>query len=174
MTYFEDLSDYTFLRGEGERSGTKNIGWLAKGKTFETAVPKEEFIDLLWKYCKVMVVPTRGFHICELCPPDPDRFKGTHVERRGEKLFLGTAEIRVFAKNGEIYAAPNLIYHYVYAHHYQPPAPFMTAILNVPGPPHQKYFERLRELDLNYNATSFPPEVPRFIRWLRWVFLIKE
>jgi len=167
MTYFEDLSDYTYYHGTCHRPGTKNVGWLAKGEAFETKVPTDEFLDLLWKYCKVSVAQMMGFQVCELCPPDPARFKHNVAERKGETLSLGSAEIRVFAENGAIYAAPTLIYHYVLAHHYQPPEPFMTAICNVPAPPYPRYFERLQELGLAYNTSFSPPEAPRPFRWLK-------
>lgn len=44
-------------------------------------------------------------------------------------MWLGSAEIRVKAKDGRIYAAPNLIYHYVAEHDYDPPKEFIEALL---------------------------------------------
>ena len=107
MTYFEDLSDYSFGRAIFFRPVTRNVGWLGKGYAFETAQPTEDLLDLVWRYCKVSIAQTRGIHECEFCPSG-DWYQG---ERKGEKLLLGTSEIRVFGKNGLIYAAPTLIYH---------------------------------------------------------------
>jgi len=66
-----------------------------------------------------------------------------------DKLFLGMAEIRVFAKSGKIYAAPNLIYHYVKDHSYAPPDPFVEAVLTTSRPPDPQYFEQLESAELN-------------------------
>jgi hypothetical protein len=66
------------------------------------------------------------------------RFRSTddsyRSERNGEKLLLGSSEIRVFSRNGDIYAAPTLIYHYVNPHHYAPPGAFIQALNEGPVP----------------------------------------
>ena len=41
---------------------------------------------------------------------------------------LGSAEIRVKGINGKIYAAPNLIYHYIKDCGYLPPREFLDAL----------------------------------------------
>ena len=79
----------------------------------------------------------RGFHLCELChgsPPDA----ALHW-RGGEKILLGSAEIRVFGLNGVVYAAPNMIYHYVLTHRYCPPLEFIRAVLEGPLPDSLEY-----------------------------------
>jgi len=38
---------------------------------------------------------------------------GLEVARKGKTIFLGSAEVRVKGQDGKVYAAPNLIYHYV-------------------------------------------------------------
>ncbi|MCX7805518.1 MAG: hypothetical protein N3A38_10060 [Planctomycetota bacterium] len=38
-------------------------------------------------------------------------------------------EIRVLGRDGKIYAAPTLIYHYVVAHKYRPPQEFIDAVM---------------------------------------------
>ena len=53
---------------------------------------------------------------------------GQEVRLRGESFKLGDAQIRVRGLNGEVYASPNLIYHYVQAHHYRPPQAFIDAV----------------------------------------------
>ena len=45
---------------------------------------------------------------------------------------LGSAEIRVLGGGGKVYAAPNLIYHYVAKHKYRPPEEFIEAVMRVP------------------------------------------
>jgi hypothetical protein len=149
MAYFEDLSDYVYAPGF-VRPGTKAVGWLARGNAFPTTAPDEEVLDLLWLYCSISVVDTRGGHDCEFCPG----CYAYYAERNGQRLFLGTAEIRVFSQDGRVYAAPTLIYHYVAAHHYKPPDEFLEALREGPRPPNQEYFDALAKLNLEWNKTA--------------------
>jgi hypothetical protein len=95
MSYFEDLSDYTYF-SRVSCARTKNVGWLDSAHEFNNAAPTEELLDSIWDFCKVSVAQTRGIHECGWCPTGPSHY----VERKGEKLMLGAAEIRVFAKDG--------------------------------------------------------------------------
>lgn len=149
MAYYEDLSDYEYFE-EDYRRGTRNVGWLDADHPFATAEPSAELLDALWAYCKVSIAQTRGIHECELCARD----SAYDAERGGERLLLGSSEIRVFADAGDIYAAPTLIYHYVVAHHYAPPAAFVRAVLAGPAPPDPAYFARLSQLGLDWSETS--------------------
>ncbi len=72
---------------------------------------------------------------------------GVHPDS-GDRIELGSAEIRVFGDRGKIYAAPNMIYHYVTSHHYKPPSEFVQALKNGPSPPHPEYLHRLAALRL--------------------------
>src|SRR5262245_54271669 len=149
MAYFEDLSDYVYAPG-GIRPGTKAVGWLAHGHSFPAMTPDEEVLDLLWCYCSISVIQTRGIHDCEFCPSR----SACYFERNGQRLFLGTAEIRVFSRDGRIYAAPTLIYHYMAVHHYKPPDEFLHALREGPRPPRQEYFDILAKLNLEWNKTG--------------------
>ena len=75
------------------------------------------------------------------------------ASRHGVKLELGSAEIRVFGDGGKIYAAPNLIYHYMIHHGYHPPREFFRALKNGPSPDNPEYFARLAELRLQWGRT---------------------
>jgi hypothetical protein len=115
LAFFEDLTPYTYLRPEEERAGTVNVGWLAKAHQFPTGETSEEFRTRLGALCKCRRVKrTRGLHGCEFCT-GPDR---PH----------GSAEIRVVGRK-QVYAAPELIGHYVSAHNYKPPVEFIEAVL---------------------------------------------
>jgi len=151
MTYFEDLSEYSYF-ARYHRRGTKNVGWLGQGYAFPKDVPSEEMLDLLWSFCSISVVQTRGIHQCELCESP----RTVYAIRNGTRFKLGSAEIRVFGRLGDIYAAPNLIYHYVRSHQYQLPNEFLSALNESPRPPSSEYFDRLRELDLEWNKTFGP------------------
>jgi hypothetical protein len=155
MTHYPDLSDYDYFR-VFYRPGTKSVGWLGVGHNFETNEPTEELLRRLWSFCKVSVVQTIGMHDCEFCPTDTSNF----VERNGEHLWLGSAEIRVFSETDRLYAAPNLIYHYVSVHRYKPPDEFVQALMAGPAPPSQQYFDRLANLNLEWCNTASPDTQP--------------
>lgn len=150
MSHFEDLSDYTYHNSAAYRAGTKNIGWLARGHAFERARPTEDVLQKVWDYCTVSVAQMRGVHDCDFCPPG----EWYVAERNGQKLLLGTSEIRVFAHDGTIYAAPTLLYHYMLVHHYKPPDEFLRALSAGPRPPNPEYIQRLERLGLEWNMTA--------------------
>jgi hypothetical protein len=80
-------------------------------------------------------------HDCEFCKSDDLPL----AEGNNEKLLLGTSEIRVFSTQGEIYAAPTLIYHYASVHHYKPPDEFVRTLTEGPQPESREYFDRLKD-----------------------------
>jgi hypothetical protein len=141
MTYFKDLSIYSYS-GKKQSSMQNNVGWLGPGHAYLTWEPLESVLDLLWKYCKVHVNQARGFHGCHLCPGSyPIRAARNHEERP-----LGSAEIRAFSNRGAIFAAPNLIYHYMSVHGYRPPDEFIEELSEGPCPPDPEYFAKLEKL----------------------------
>lgn len=144
MTYYPDLSTYEYFF-EGAAENTVNIGWLDPGFDFPQGKVSERFLDRLWAFCRVKVLIARGFHLCEFC--DMPRGQVPTVRRGQETLEVGFAEIRVFGRNGKIYAAPNLIYHYVTAHHYRPPDEFVQAVLEGVQPDTPDYENLLRRYD---------------------------
>ncbi len=186
MTFFPDLSFYDYLRDN--KVPERNIGWLERGHEFERMAPSEETLDLLWSFCTISVMQTRGIHACDLC----ETRKTVHAVRHGVRFLLGTLEIRVFSKEGDrtsalkqrirekessglillrsspfpfaIYAAPTLIYHYVRTHHYKPPDEFLRALSEGPRPPAHEYFERLKKLNLEWKET--PPADPNAVPFM--------
>jgi hypothetical protein len=160
MSYYKDLSEYRY-HGDFHRPGTKNVGWLGPAYRFETSEPTEGLLDKLWSYCAVSIAQMRGLHACEFCPDG----KFCLASRNNQTLLLGSAEIRVFSNAGAIYAAPNLIYHYVLAHHYSPPEVFVAALQSGPNPGTQEYANRLSELNLRWDPTLTSLGKPfRFVR----------
>jgi hypothetical protein len=152
MTYFADLSDYSYLGDRHFRPGTKNVGWLDLNHSFQTSEPTEKLLDAIWSFCTVSIAQTRGAHICQFCGDA----SANHADRNGETLFLGAAEIRVITDGGEIYAAPTLIYHYVKVHLYHPPQKFLEALFTAPSPPQSKYYDRLRHIGIEWSKTLVP------------------
>lgn len=149
MAYFEDLSEYRYF-SQFSRPGTKTVGWLDRAHAFPSSPPSDELLDLLWTFCSTSVAVARGGHACEFCPTGSSYV----FERKGKRLSLGVAEIRVFSKAGNIYSAPTLIYHYVLTHHYQPPGEFVEALYSGPRPPEPEYFARLEKLGLEWRPTG--------------------
>jgi hypothetical protein len=123
--YYADLTVYSF---SDRQNGTEvlNIGWLDGIHLFAKAKPSEELLNALFRACLNLVNQTRGFHVCELCDT---RSFGIQASRDDKTIVLGSAEIRVAGGNGVVYAAPNLIYHYVAEHDYNPPVEFTNALL---------------------------------------------
>lgn len=127
MAYFEDLSPYTY--GPEERGDTVNVGWLEKGHPYVTGETSQEFRDKLALLCgqagrrrrgtELIHVITCGIHRCEFCSP-------------GGSPPGSSTEIRV-RRGNRVYAAPQLLHHYVIAHGYQPPSEFIAAVLDWDG-----------------------------------------
>jgi hypothetical protein len=145
--YFPDLSPYAYLQRE-RRSGLMNVGWLGAAEPFSRAPPTPELLARIWAYSQFATAPTRGFHECELCSVQPLGIP--QIEHNGQHLKLGSAEIRVFGKNGRVYAAPNLLYHYVRDHLYAPPEEFVQALLQSPGPESEEYFEMMDKIRISW------------------------
>lgn len=130
MTYFEDLSPYTYLPESVPPEATvRNVGWLDGEHPFMVGEPPQGFADRLGVLCADRATAqTRGIHWCDLClesDEDPDE---THPVN-GTALTLGSAEVRVLTPEGVWLAAPDLVYHYVARHNYLPPEPFIEAVL---------------------------------------------
>lgn len=125
--YFQDLTPYTYPQIRGRPQGPEasavfppgllHVGWLSPDHAFAKGPVPEQFLARLKRLCENPEIITLGFHVCELCPSD--RQSKPH----------GSAEIHVRGHAGRAYAAPELIFHYVRDHGYQPPDEFVSAVL---------------------------------------------
>ena len=125
---FEDLSPYRYLPdGDDQEEDRRalNIGWLEPPHPFTTGDVPDRFLVALLELCRRPVNRTRGWHFCGFC----DSRTPVTVTVDDETLTLGSAEVRARSADGRIYAAPNLVYHYVETHHYRPPAEFVDAVM---------------------------------------------
>lgn len=131
MTFFEDGSAYRYLP-EAVGTGAINIGWLDAQHVFTTGEVSTAFVDKLLRLCRSPLFRTRGFHRCNLCETASARTvaSGMTIATDAGEFVVGGAEIRVVAENGRCFAAPDMVIHYVLAHEYRPPAPFVAAVLN--------------------------------------------
>ncbi len=129
--YFPDLSVYRYLAGGPQWQGVPpagrlpvlNIGWLDAGHPYPVGPLPEGFLARLALFSADahLINWTRGVYLCPLCDPPALLEHG------------GSAEIRVVGV-GRVYAAPDLIGHYVEAHGYCPPQEFIAAVLDGPEP----------------------------------------
>ena len=136
--YFDDLSQYQYMQKPLELSDHPIlcVGWLDANKQFSKGNVSEEFLDRIWVFCCHPVLYTLGFHQCPFCK-EPSF--GIHVRRGDKETDLGSAEIWILGQNGIIYAAPDLIYHYIVGHDYQPPDEFIQAVIQSPLPGSEDY-----------------------------------
>jgi hypothetical protein len=163
MTYFPDLTEYAYTPLAPGDAAPKNIGWLGASVEFETRTPEPEFLERLWLHCLVSVAQTRGLYECHLCAGKESNV----AQRDGKQLLLGSAEIRVLSRTGDIYAAPNLIYHYVSVHHYAPPKEFVEAVTVGVPPSSKEYFDRLSQLGISWTPTLTPSPNNLRVRFVR-------
>ncbi len=122
--YFEDLSSYCYLKRRPNKK-TLNIGWLDSQHPFPTGTIPDEVLKRVLALCFTPVNQTLGYHAS---PFLRQASFGYPVEFNGKKTLLGSAEIRVPGKDGKVYAAPNLIYHYMKDCGYLPPQEFLEAV----------------------------------------------
>jgi hypothetical protein len=122
--YRADLSPYTNLRGVIEPN-TFCVGWLDSHHEFNHGTVSPHILERVWQRCLSPVHQTRGFHQSEFVHPSPI---GLSIERDGTLIVLGSAEIRVNGSQGRIYAAPDLVYHYLRDCEYLPPQEFIDAL----------------------------------------------
>lgn len=139
MTYFPDLSLYTY-HSTGEGENTLNVGWLDITQPFQKGEVPTDFIDRLWEFCRTRIVVMRGFHQGQFCENSSDGIPT--IQYKDEVFKAGYSELRVFGKENIIYAAPNLIFHYIIGHRYCPPQEFIDAVLSSPFPETQEYKEK--------------------------------
>ncbi|WTX00916.1 hypothetical protein OG216_46650 (plasmid) [Streptomycetaceae bacterium NBC_01309] len=143
MAYIADLSPYTYQDDEHvdvdggvvvfvPRYPRIAVGWLAAGREISRGAVPSGFVEALIRIKKARRVnPMRGFHSCEFCPA-PDPFDGwPETVYGGASLSLGNAEIRVPVPQAprRMFAAPNLVIHYVIGHDYAPPQEFIDAVM---------------------------------------------
>ncbi|WP_162907611.1 hypothetical protein [Allorhizocola rhizosphaerae] len=131
MTYFADLSPYTYLKSE-QAVGLLCVGWLEAGHEYPIGPTPPRFVARLGKLCaERKTAQTRGFHRCTFKPCDKlPHWPPLSTMINDREVFLGSAEIRVSAGKGISFAAPDLIYHYVVDHGYKPPAQFVEAVMH--------------------------------------------
>ena len=129
MAHYRDLSKYRYFEALPAQK-TLNIGWLKKRRflsilgfrSFRQGSLDQELIQI-YKDRSVKVNQTRGFYECEFCksPNTLDNFVEVFIRAKG------SCEVHI--KLGDIvYAAPELIFHYIEEHNYLPPKTFVNEL----------------------------------------------
>lgn len=109
--------------------GLVAVGWLEAQHPFATGVVEDWVVRKLAKLLRQPYQPVSfmGWHDCSLCG---DNHSYANLWLPGE---------------GCIYVAPEGILHYILAHDYAPPEPFLEAIRQCPSMGSAGYHERLRD-----------------------------
>ncbi|MFD5100528.1 DUF7919 family protein [Streptomyces albidochromogenes] len=133
MTYYADLTPYTYDTDSGAPTSAPtapravphvNVGWLGRVRPYAKGDAPAGLVEALRGMQRThRAQQTRGYHFCPWCAA---RMLGLLGAR--DTCPRGSAEIRVVG-DGVVYAAPELITHYVEAHAYAPPAAFVRAVL---------------------------------------------
>lgn len=130
MTYFADLTPYSYHSTSGPWSALLNVGWLDPAHAYTTGPVTTEFITALARVCvHSQVDMMRGLYVCKLPPCSgtlPDAPPSVLVD--GKEVSLGNAELRIGRNGGIWYDAPDLVYHYVTVHNYKPPEGFIEEV----------------------------------------------
>jgi hypothetical protein len=138
----EDLDPYT-AAPEADLLGLTplGVGWLTRQRPFATGPVPADFVAHLLRFCEA------GKVVYAWPRPQPCPFCGALApsEIDGLPYTPGLGEIRVIGEE-EIFAAPSLIYHYVVAHQYKPPAEFIAAVRHGPQPGTAEYEALWRSL----------------------------
>jgi hypothetical protein len=127
MTYFADLSRYSYSKSI---IPDRNIGWLGRWHKFPRGNVSAGFINGLALQVAVPRNRARGYHSCPYCGIFGKGAKPVSIRVEGVEVHLGGAEIHAFSRAGEVFSAPDLIYHYVEKHGYRPPDEFIQAVID--------------------------------------------
>lgn len=107
------------------------MGWLGPQSVFPTGPVAPAFFGTLMELLREPWQPAvfAGYHDCELC-----QFSGgpPRVSFGEAQISVGCNNLFVPCESGELFVAPSLIAHYIDAHHYQPPARFVSAVTKCP------------------------------------------
>jgi hypothetical protein len=122
MAYYPDLARLDYFP-VAETTILKAVGWLSADQDFMTGKSSQNFFDRLQELVECAWQPfhAMGGHSCELC-----QFLEHEQTPSGNKnLFIPF--------DGAVLVAPELILHYINAHHYAPPQIFIEAVMHCPA-----------------------------------------
>lgn len=124
--YYDDLVPYHYNLPL-ELSDVFTIGWLSRTHKFRVGQVSQDATEAMEELvASSRTNKMRGYHLCEFC----DSREPIVIKHKSEQIALGSAEIWIPSTGGiGVFAAPDLVYHYVVAHMYLPPQDFINAVL---------------------------------------------
>jgi hypothetical protein len=105
------------------------VGWLGPACPGGSGDARECLPTLQRLVQAASVAQTRGWHMCHFCRDQHAR--QTPITRRPAWYH---AELVVPSRDGQVFSVPNLILHYIDAHHSRPPQDFVDACMADPSP----------------------------------------
>ena len=138
MTYIKDLAVWDYAL-DVPADTLIAVGWLSKDHPYPVGNVSVAFFR---KLCQLLQNPWQpfvcgGHHTCDLC-----QFS-SHGQAHFENYEVPSASAaNLFVPSqGNVFVAPELITHYVDAHHYKPPEAFIAAVMACP-PMHSMAYKR--------------------------------
>jgi hypothetical protein len=128
------------------------VGWLEPGHDYDRGSVSRSWFERLAELAAEPWQPAVavGRHPCGFCV-----FTGgpTSVGVNGIDVPLGTANLWIPGEEpGVVYLAPSLVLHYIDAHEYAPPAPFLRAVEQCPPMRSMPYLRALRASGIRLSA----------------------
>ena len=138
--FLADLSPYQLSSADPPMIA---VGWLDRAHPYAVQTPSHHFLTRLQVFCTHINISSMGIHECEFCP---QLISTIYVQNGRQRQQLGSGIMLAFGQRNRIYAAPDLVYHYVRDHQYAPPNEFVQAILRGPLPTARPYRARMLHL----------------------------
>jgi hypothetical protein len=128
--FFRDLTAYEY-QVPRKAPNVLMIGWLDDNTEFERAEADAPFLNALRSlYPRHQVNKMRGYHKCQLCHTT----KNKGVMEASIDGDLGSAELWIPSSDkSAIFAAPDMIIHYIETHQYSPPTSYKQAVIQAAG-----------------------------------------
>jgi hypothetical protein len=130
--YRKDLTKYV-VGTSLELPEVMSVGWLDKRYPYNHAGVGEKMLtklrELIFSFgdLDIHVNPMRGTHQCDFCDEE-DIFLDQN--ENGKRILLGMDELWIPSlKEGEYFASPSLIYHYMDKHAYCPSPDYIASVL---------------------------------------------
>jgi hypothetical protein len=128
MTVFADLEPCTYFGDDAARV-LRSVGWIGEqgfpSGRIDVSVYRR-LVDLFADAFQPVIAA--GMHACSVCQFEPEA-------SGGRNLFVPTTDV--------VYVCPELVLHYINAHHYAPPREFCAAVMTCPHTRSMDYKKRL-------------------------------
>lgn len=138
-TYIPDLSPYPVTKlDESHEYNVIAIGWLNPDYDYSVGdVPVDFVVKMEW-FCTKPLIRTFGAEFCLIC--GVEEVVNIRLHSGKDFTLYGANELRILSLDkNKVYAAPDLVLHYIVNHHYKPPQEFIDAVLAAPLPGTPEY-----------------------------------